>query len=139
MKKRLTIYAILVSVLLISMVAPGSALAGPPDPKEVHFYLTILHNNDGESQVINAGTDLEDFGGAARFKTVVANLKWEAIHGPWTQRGAKRGVLMISSGDNFIAGPEFNASLVNGVRALLRHHRHGADRLRRGQLRQPRL
>jgi 5'-nucleotidase len=82
---------------------------------KVDFYLTILHNNDGESQVINAGSGLEDFGGAARFKAVVDMLKWEAIHGPWTQRGAKRGVVMISSGDNFIAGPEFNASLENGV------------------------
>jgi len=116
-KRRLTTYIILVSILLIGMVAPASSLAASPGSEEpkVDFYLTILHNNDGESQVINAGSGLEDFGGAARFKAVVANLKWEAIHGPWTQRGAKRGVLMISSGDNFIAGPEFNASLVNGV------------------------
>jgi 5'-nucleotidase/UDP-sugar diphosphatase len=115
MKKRLTIYPILVSLLLISMVTPGVVLAGPPDQKDVDFYLTILHNNDGESQVINAGSGLEDFGGAARFKAVVDKLKWEAIHGPWTQRGAKRGVVMISSGDNFLAGPEFNAGLENGV------------------------
>ncbi len=107
-------YAILVSMLLISMLAPGAALADGPD-QDVRFYLTILHNNDGESQVINAGGGLEDFGGAARFKAVVDDLKWEATHGPWTQRGAKRGVVMISSGDNFLAGPEFNAGLVNGV------------------------
>ncbi len=97
------------------MVAPASSLAAPPDPKKVDFWLTVLHNNDGESQVISAGPDLADFGGAARFKTVVDNLKWEALHGPWTQRGAKRGVVMVSSGDNFLAGPEFNASLVHGV------------------------
>jgi 5'-nucleotidase len=83
--------------------------------EKVEFFLTILHNNDGESQVINAGEGLEDFGGAARFKTVIDNLRREAVHGPWIQRGAKRGVVVISSGDNFIAGPEFNASLVNGV------------------------
>jgi 5'-nucleotidase len=102
---------------MVVAVAPDTALAEvdkPADP-EVHFYLTILHNNDGESQVINAGSGLEDFGGAARFKAVVDDLKWGAIHGPWTQRGAKRGVVMLSSGDNFLAGPEFNASLVNGV------------------------
>lgn len=115
MKRRLTVYAILVSVLLITMLAPASSLAAPPDPKKVDFWLTVLHNNDGESQVINAGSGLEDFGGAARFKAVVDNLKWEALHGPWTQRGAKRGVVMVSSGDNFLAGPEFNASLVHGV------------------------
>jgi 5'-nucleotidase len=81
----------------------------------VDFWLTILHNNDGESQVINAGADREDFGGAARFKAVVDDLKWDAVHGPWTRRGAKRGVVMVSSGDNFLAGPEFNTSLVDDV------------------------
>lgn len=108
--------------IILALVAPlffGSSLesvsAKGDKPVKVDFYLTILHNNDGESQVINVGSGLEDFGGAARFKTVVDNLKWEAIHGPWTQRGAKRGVLMVSSGDNFIAGPEFQASLNHGV------------------------
>ena len=116
MKKRIFTYLML-STLVFSLVlaaGPTPAIAKHHKPK-VDFYLTILHNNDGESQVINVGGGLEDFGGAARFKTVVDNLKWEATHGPWTQRGAKRGVVMLSSGDNFIAGPEFNASLVNGV------------------------
>lgn len=104
----------LIALLLVTLVAVGPVQAAEKSDK-VHFYLTILHNNDGESQVINAGSGLEDFGGAARFKAVVDNLKWEAIHGPWTHRGAKRGVVMISSGDNFLAGPEFNAGLENGV------------------------
>ncbi len=105
-----------VLALMLSAVFVGTASAKPPAAEDnVHFWLTILHNNDGESQVINAGSGLEDFGGAARFKTVVDDLKWEALHGPWTQRGAKRGMVMLSSGDNFLAGPEFNASLVNGV------------------------
>lgn len=103
-------------VILALLAAPFFSTQGVAAKKnDVHFYLTILHNNDGESQVVDAGSDLEDFGGAARFKTVVDNLKWEAIHGSWTQRGAKRGVVMISSGDNFLAGPEFNAGLENGV------------------------
>jgi 5'-nucleotidase/UDP-sugar diphosphatase len=114
MKRKVTHYFVLTTLLLSVMVAAGPTSAGAKGPK-VDFYLTILHNNDGESQVINAGSDLEDFGGAARFKTLVDNLKWEAIHGPWTQRGAKRGVVMVSSGDNFLAGPEFNAGLENGV------------------------
>ena len=82
---------------------------------KVDFTLTILHNNDGESQVINAGAGLEDFGGAARFKAVVDDLKWSAIHGIPADPGTKRGVVMISSGDNFLAGPEFNAAVANGV------------------------
>ena len=103
-------------VILALLAAPIFSTQGVAAAEnDVHFYLTILHNNDGESQVINAGSGLEDFGGAARFKTVVDNLKWEAIHSPWTQGGAKRGVVMISSGDNFLAGPEFNAGLEKGV------------------------
>ena len=116
MNRKLRVLMPLVIILAL-LAAPVFSTQGAAakEMKGVHFYLTILHNNDGESQVINAGSGLEDFGGAARFKAVVDNLKWEAIHGPWTQRGAKRGVVMISSGDNFLAGPEFNASYVNGV------------------------
>ena len=116
MRVNKTLCLTLAAILVVAFMPSSASLAAGknPDPK-VHFWLTILHNNDGESQVINAGTGLEDFGGAAAFRTVVENLKWEATHGPWTRRGAKRGVVMISSGDNFIAGPEFNASLDAGV------------------------
>lgn len=69
------------------------------------FRLTILHNNDGESQLINAGSGLEDFGGVARFKTLVDSLRFQG-----NQDG---GAVMLSSGDNFLAGPEFNVSLNN--------------------------
>ena len=68
------------------------------------FALTVLHNNDGESKLVHAGEGQEEFGGAARFKTLVDELKVAATV-------AGRGVLMLSSGDNFLAGPEFNASL----------------------------
>ncbi len=106
---------ILVAVALVSAgLGTGTAAAGKADPA-VDFWLTILHNNDGESQVVNAGSGLEDFGGAARFQTLTDDLKWDATHGPWPRRGAKRGVVMLSSGDNFLAGPEFNAGLQNGV------------------------
>ena len=115
MNRKLRLLIPLVVVLAL-LAAPVFSVRGVVAKQaDVHFYLTILHNNDGESQVINAGGGLEDFGGAARFKTVVDNLKWDAIHGPWIKRGAKRGVVMISSGDNFLAGPEFNAGLENGV------------------------
>ncbi len=66
------------------------------------FTLTVLHNNDGESQLVNAPGQ-EDFGGAARFKTLVDNLRADA--------DASGAVVMLSSGDNFLAGPEFNVSL----------------------------
>jgi 5'-nucleotidase/UDP-sugar diphosphatase len=119
MKRKVTHYFVLTTLLLSVVVAAGPSAAvakGPPDkPLKVDLWLTVLHNNDGESQLIDLGAELEDFGGVARFKTLVDNLKWEATHGPWTQRGAKRGVVMVSSGDNFLAGPEFNASMDKGV------------------------
>ncbi len=71
----------------------------PSDIRTV-FQLAILHNNDGESQLVNAGEGLEDFGGVARFKTMV-DLKRSS------NQAMSRGVLMLSSGDNFLAGPEY--------------------------------
>lgn len=70
--------------------------------------LTILHNNDGESQLLNLGASLEDFGGAARFKSLVDSLRANAA-----QHGGIS--VTLSSGDNYLAGPEFNASLDKGV------------------------
>jgi hypothetical protein len=85
----------------------------------VYFWLTLLHNNDGESQLLNAGDGVEEFWGVARFATVVRHLKKEAIKGPrqrWLSRfGPNRGVVLVSSGDNFLAGAEFNASLQKGI------------------------
>lgn len=105
------------AVVLSSLIVAGPISATAAKPPQVKFWLTILHNNDGESDLIDLGAGLEDFGGAARFKTVVDNLKSEATTGrrPGDQRSGKRGVIMVSSGDNFLAGPEFNASLDKGI------------------------
>ena len=64
---------ILVAMLAaLVVVASPAALAAPPDDYDTaDFQITILHNNDGESQLVDAGSGLEDFGGAARFKTLV--------------------------------------------------------------------
>jgi hypothetical protein len=71
--------------------------------------VTILHNNDGESRLLNAGDGLEDYGGAARFKTVVDN---ERAAG---NNGADNIAVLLSSGDNFLAGPQFQTSLDKGM------------------------
>jgi len=88
------------------------------------FCLTILHNNDAESQLLSA-PGAEDFGGAARFVTKVREERWKARfkgcsrmaprHGKHGWSRLDRGVVTLSSGDNFLAGPEFNASLAKGV------------------------
>ncbi len=99
------------SLAMIAMLA-GSTAALAGDSGAV-FYLHLLHSNDGESQLVNAGSGQEDFGGVARFKTVVDNLRLESAGLP--ANAVPRGVLLISSGDNYLPGPEFNASVSNGV------------------------
>ena len=49
--------------------------ATPVAPEATAFRLTILHNNDGESQLVDLGPGLEDFGGVARFAAVVQREK----------------------------------------------------------------
>ncbi len=66
--------------------------------------LVILHHNDGESQLVQASSDLPDFGGVARFASLVHQLRSQA-----TDDGA--AVITISSGDNFLSGPELSVSL----------------------------
>ncbi|MEM1041615.1 MAG: 5'-nucleotidase C-terminal domain-containing protein [Bacteroidota bacterium] len=77
-------------------------------PARAQTSLTILHNSDGESQLINLGSGLEDFGGVACFATLADQLRAEAAL-------STDGAVLISSGDTFLAGPEFTASLENGV------------------------
>ncbi|OQW75231.1 MAG: hypothetical protein BVN35_09005 [Proteobacteria bacterium ST_bin11] len=63
--------------------------------------LTLFHNNDGESKLFGDA----NFGGAAHFKTTLEQLR---------TANAGRDLLTISSGDNFLAGLAFNASLSSG-------------------------
>ena len=105
---RLAILMTALAALAVSAV-PVGAQEQPPSGEQ-NFTLTLLHSNDGESQLINAGTGLEDFGGVARYATVADQLKAEALSGR-----RNRGVIMLSAGDNFLAGPEFQASLEKGV------------------------
>ena len=85
-----------------------NALGTPPA-----YILTVLHHSDGESQLLGApGND--DFGNVARFKTLMDNLRADALADPLND-GIPRGVVVLTSGDNYLPGPEFNASLANGV------------------------
>ena len=82
-------------LVALAMLAGGAAAQD--------FTLTIFHNNDGESALL---ADASGFGGAASFITRLNELRAAA---------ATDGHIMLSSGDNFLAGPDFTASLVNGV------------------------
>lgn len=75
------------------------------DTTEIGFYMHLVHNNDGESQLINAGSDeLAIFGGVAKYKTVIDGLRAYAEE-------TSNGIVVVSSGDNFIPSPEFDASI----------------------------
>ncbi len=72
------------------------------------FTLTVLHNNDAESQLINLGEgELQNYGGVAHFKSLTDTVK------AWAD-GQTDGWIMLTSGDNFLAGPEWNASIEKG-------------------------
>lgn len=138
---------------ILLFVGCSDDVAGPPSESggvisltegrndaNIHFWLTMLHNNDGESQLIDAGDGvLADFGGIARFATVVENLKLEAKQHPRAGNGPLASssmmlagadatgppprntsnpgaaAILVTSGDNYLAGPEFNLSIQNGI------------------------
>jgi 5'-nucleotidase len=106
--------ALATSVLVVASIAGGGP-ASAQHGDQPAFTLTILHNNDGESRLINAPGQ-PDFGGVARFATLVDDLRRQATRGTAPAgQAARRGVVLLSSGDNFLAGPEFTASLTKGV------------------------
>jgi len=89
--------------LVFALIAALFAVPVSADSHDT-FTLTILHNNDGESALLPSG----DEGGVARFATAVRDAKRSALR-------AGNGVIMVSSGDNFLASPSFSASLADGV------------------------
>jgi 2',3'-cyclic-nucleotide 2'-phosphodiesterase (5'-nucleotidase family) len=134
---------------LLFFVACGDDAVGPVEGESgiislsqggqddhVDFWLTVLHNNDAESQLVDRG--IADFGGIARFATLVDDLKDEAKRLPRAGNNGRQvrgslvgasatgdpprnndnpgaAAILLSSGDNFLAGPEFNFSLQTGV------------------------
>lgn len=86
------VVAVLIAAVVIVQRDPGD------------LRLVILHHNDGESRLVHASGDLLDFGGVARFATLVHDLRSEA-----EEEGA--AVVTLSSGDSILSGPELSASL----------------------------
>jgi len=85
----------------------GCATGGSNSARtEKNIDLVIFHNNDGESQLVNAGTGLEEFGGIARFATKLKQLRATVPQ--------QSGHLLLSSGDNILPGPELRVSLDSG-------------------------
>jgi 5'-nucleotidase len=109
---------------LVPMLLAGWLTLGPVSPTSAQdsgrrgpnrdFTLTILHNNDAESRVLPQGEDGE-IAGVARFGSVLKRARQQAIRGNGKDRNDKRGVIFVSSGDNFLAGPTFSASRADGI------------------------
>ena len=90
---------LLLSLVLLSLIA--SACGSDPDAPA--FTLTILHNGNAESRLIPD----DDFGGVARFASLVASLKEDAA-------ANSDAVLTLSTGNNTLSGPQYRASLERG-------------------------
>ena len=57
-------------VFLLCLLTYAMNMAEGAEESKVYFRLTVLHNDDAESQLIDAGPGLEDLGGVARFATL---------------------------------------------------------------------
>ena len=79
---------------------------GLVDPVGTAYTLTVLHNNDGESDLLGDGPDEDDpgAGSISRYGALFRSLATTASQGP------DDGVLGIAAGDNFLASPELQAS-----------------------------
>jgi len=104
-------------VASLAMIVALVAAAGPADARKepkAEVWLTLLHNNDGESALLPTEIDGEMFGGVATFGTLVDQLR-DAGLVQSTFKGAKEATLLVSSGDNYLASAQFQASLEKGV------------------------
>ncbi len=90
---------------------PGAQQNGPWRLFGVDYTLTVLHNNDGESDLLG---DDDGAGSISRFAWLVRELQRDAGRQSRTT-GVPSGVVTISAGDNFLASPEWQASLDRGV------------------------
>ena len=106
MRIRRIVWALITLGLVTALLGAVSANAQDDGDSQSggDLQLVILHHNDGESQLVQASSDLPDYGGVARFASLVHSLRSEA-----SDAGA--AVITISSGDNFLSGPELSVSL----------------------------
>ncbi|MEM6327109.1 MAG: choice-of-anchor I family protein [Bacteroidota bacterium] len=95
-------------MLIVSNEVSGTVTLWGFGPDDRQFTLTVLHHNDGESDLLGFEVDGVPYGGIARFATVVENARARA-------EAETDGSVLVSSGDNFLAGPELNASFDDGT------------------------
>jgi 5'-nucleotidase len=101
--KAAALYAV---VLAAALVTPTN-LAASSESNGVT--LTILHNNDASSMLLGTGNELGDFGGVARFKTLVDAERAKASTGP------NDIAIVLSAGNSIEAGANLEGSLARGA------------------------
>lgn len=109
--------------LLASLLAGVAAAAPPAADEKVDTWLTVLHNNDGESELLPTTVfDADDNvigteGGVAYFAAVREAAEAAALTKPAdpARKKGRRNAIFVSSGDNFLASPEFTASISDDV------------------------
>lgn len=124
-RRRIAISGLVAAVALTGVTTAGTTSAGSKKADRPDFTLTILHNNDGESALLplvldldpsEEGVDLAEYGGIARFTRMVDRLRWQAGWATYDRGEAyKRGVVLLNSGDNYLAGTSFQASQQPGA------------------------
>ena len=99
-------------VVTVNVPVPGPTVEVPATPAPRTFRLTLLHNNDGESKY-KPGDSVANYGTISRFSTVLKRLRTEAdtFRSDAEKAGTEdKGTVLVSSGDNFLAGLNQRAS-----------------------------
>jgi 5'-nucleotidase len=81
-----------------------AAVAATLASAHAQYSITVLHNNDGESRLTSYTDALAEYGGVARFATMLSETRS-------FYQGLNHGVVSVFAGDTFLAGPQFQASL----------------------------
>ena len=101
-------------MLSIGVAASGADARHSEGPRP-DFTVTILHNNDGESSLLPTTVEGVDYGGIARFQRKVDSLRLRSLFSYDRGESLKRGVVLLNSGDNYLAGTAFQASQEEGA------------------------
>lgn len=99
-------------MIVVSNEISGTVTAYSIGQAKQPFTLNIFHNNDGESKLladtINYLGERIPAGSISQFKQTLEDQRAEA-------RNRGHESILLSSGDNFLAGLEYNASQANGI------------------------
>ncbi|MEM9564636.1 MAG: bifunctional metallophosphatase/5'-nucleotidase [Actinomycetota bacterium] len=110
-RSRRTVVAVLAAMVAMLTTVVATSGASADSSEEPKFTLTVLHNNDGESSLLPLDIEGVSYGGVARFQSKVDELRRSAKRPSFDEGEApQRGSVLLNSGDNFLAGPTFEAS-----------------------------